>query len=107
MESYYQLFTGKPGATERDWDDYAKALEKVAAGNATPCPSAKTLTEFRQMKDDYRNPLVHPHVVLSEADARMLFANGESLIMAMAQEIEEAKKGIQPTLISAARCPAS
>ena len=40
------------------------------------------------MKDDYRNPVAHPRVVLEEADARMLFANGESLIIAMAQDLQ-------------------
>jgi len=100
MESYYQLFSGKAGTTLRSWDDYAKALEKIAEGSPTPCPNAKTLTEFRQMKDDYRNPIVHPRVVLTEPDARMLFANGESLIIAMAQEIGEASIGVQPRLIA-------
>ena len=37
------------------------------------------------MKDDYRNPVMHPlRVTLTESDARMLFDNGESLIIAMA-----------------------
>ena len=42
------------------------------------------------MKDDYRNPIAHPRIVLTEPDARMLFANGESLIIAMAQELKAA-----------------
>jgi hypothetical protein len=50
------------------------------------------------MRTDYRNPIMHPRVVLTEGDARMLFANGESLIIAMAQEIMTATKGIQPLL---------
>ncbi len=50
------------------------------------------------MKDDYRNPIMHPRQVLTETDARMLFANGESLIMAMAQEIAEAANVVQPPL---------
>jgi hypothetical protein len=40
------------------------------------------------MKDDYRNPVMHPRVTLTENDARMLFDNGESLIIAMAEEIK-------------------
>ena len=36
------------------------------------------------MKDDYRNPIMHPRVVLTESDARMLFNNGEmSLTIAL------------------------
>ncbi|MDP2355494.1 MAG: hypothetical protein Q8M31_05475 [Beijerinckiaceae bacterium] len=98
LESYYQLFSGKPGETLHGWKAYIDALEKIAASNPTPCPLKKTLTELDQMREDYRNPIVHPRVVLSESDARMLFANGESLIIAMAQELAEAAKGIQTTL---------
>jgi hypothetical protein len=72
-------------------------LEKIASSDPTPCPLKKTLIELDQMREDYRNPIVHPRVVLSESDARMLFANGESLIIAMAQELAEAAKGVQPT----------
>lgn len=98
LEVYYQLFSGKPGATLHGWKDYISALEKIAEKEPTPCPSKKTLTELDQMREDYRNPIVHPRVVLTEGDARMLFANGESLIIAMAQEIAEAAKGVQQPL---------
>lgn len=98
LEVYYQLFSGKPGETLNGWKDYIIALEKLAAKKPTPCPSKKTLAELDQMREDYRNPIVHPRVVLTESDARMLFANGESLIIAMAQEIAEAAKGVQQPL---------
>ncbi|MBN8973933.1 MAG: HEPN domain-containing protein [Rhizobiales bacterium] len=98
LESYYGLFSGKPGETLHSWYDYIKALKEIAAKEPTPCPLAKTLVELDQMREDYRNPIVHPRVVLSEGDARMLFANGESLIIAMAQEIALAATGIQPAL---------
>ena len=100
VEAYYQFFSGNAGETLNSWNDYVKALEKIAAGNPTPCPAAKTLAELKQMKDDYRNPIMHPRVMLTEADARMLFDNGESLIIAMADEIRAAKQqgGIQTSL---------
>jgi len=98
LEAYYQRFTGKTG-TLNGWQDYIDALEKVRKSNATPAPQAKTLAELKQMKEDYRNPLAHPRIVLNEADARMLFANGESLIIAMAQELTAAAQtGVQPPL---------
>lgn len=84
LEVYYQRMTGKTG-TENGWYDYIKALESVTGPQ---CPSSKTLAALRQMKDDYRNPLMHPRVVLDESEARILFANGESLIMGMASEIK-------------------
>lgn len=43
-------------------------------------------------------PSPHPRVVPTEADAGMLFANGETLIIAMAQDIKEAQAGVQPAL---------
>jgi hypothetical protein len=98
LEAYYQLFSGKPGETLHGWKSYIDALGKIADGSPTPCPLRKTLVELDQMREDYRNPIVHPRVVLSEGDARMLFANGESLIIAMAQELSEAAKGGQPNL---------
>lgn len=75
----------------------------MAQQSQTPPPSEKTRAELKRMKDDYRNPVAHPRVTLEESDARMLFANGESLIIAMAQELKAASQsGIQPVLIPAA-----
>ncbi len=98
IEAYYQFFASKPGVTQHGWYDYAKELQAIRDSGTTPAPSEKTLAEILQMKDDYRNPLMHPRVVLTESDSRMLFANGESLIIAMAQEITDAKQAGQPTL---------
>ena len=100
LEAYYQLFSGRPGKTLNTWHDYTTALEKIAEKNPTPAPDPKTLKELDQMRTDYRNPIMHPRVVLTEPDARMLFANGESLIIAMAQEIARAKErgGVQLAL---------
>jgi hypothetical protein len=97
IESYYQTAYGfspdAKKATLHSWGEYIKALE--AARTARPAkaslvPSEKVIAEIQQMKDDYRNPIAHPRIVLSEADARMLFSNGESLIIAMAQEMKTA-----------------
>lgn len=71
----------------------------MSKSGADPAPAEKTLAELRQMKDDYRNPVVHPRVTLTENDARMLFNNGESLIIAMAEEIKTIRAGgVQPSL---------
>ncbi len=99
LEVYYQLYTGKSG-TLHGWNDYIVALEKARGKGISPAPADKTLAELKQMKDDYRNPLVHPRVTLTESDARMLFNNGESLIIAMAEEIGAIrnKGGVQGAL---------
>ena len=82
LEVYYQLYTAKSG-TLNGWNDYIQALEAVVTSGANPAPVAKTIAELKQMKDDYRNPVMHPRVTLTENDARMLFDNGESLIIAI------------------------
>jgi hypothetical protein len=59
IETYYQTFSGKPGATLKSWNEYAVELDKIATGAApgiATLPSQKTLVEFRQMKDDGRVP---------------------------------------------------
>ena len=75
--------------------EYIAKLDKIFSSGSSPAPSEKTLAELKQMKDDYRNPIAHPRVTLSESDARMLFNNGESLIIAMAQDIRSAQSGVQ------------
>lgn len=90
LEDYYKAATGKSKSLN-GWSDYIKALEAVAEKPTDKLvPSGKVISELKRMKDDYRNPIVHPRVVLEESDARMLFANGESLIIAMASEIKQA-----------------
>lgn len=97
MEAYYQLFAGKTG-TLNSWYDYHKALRDLDDTAPYGKPSPKTLAELDQMRTDYPNPIAHPRVVLTEADARMLYANGESVIIAMAQEIAAAKADGQQKL---------
>jgi hypothetical protein len=106
LETYYQLFAGKLGKTLKNWNDYIVALEKLSS--ATPAPSLRTIAELKQMKDDFRNPVVHPRVSLDDVDARMLFSNGEALILAMSSEIKNVKDGqggVQPPLLAAAEAP--
>lgn len=95
LEAYYQLFSGKPGTLKKSWSDYIKALQALDETAPHGAPSAKTLAELDQMRTDYRNPIAHPRVVLSESDARMLYANGESVIIAMAQEIRDAQQAVR------------
>jgi hypothetical protein len=99
LEVYYQLYTGNDG-TLNGWHEYLKMLDAVIKSGATPSPNKKTLAELWQMKDDFRNPVMHPRVTLTENDARMLFNNGESVIIAMAEEIRKVREagGVQGVL---------
>jgi hypothetical protein len=102
LEAYYQLFSGKRGKELPSWHEYIQALEQLSSSRGAIKPSAKTVAELQQMKNDYRNPIAHPRVVLTEPEARILFDNGESLIIAMAQEIGAFKEteSARPTLLS-------
>ena len=99
LEAYFQTYNGKPDPRKKQWGEYLAALDKIAESGVMPSPDPKTMGELKQMKDDWRNPLMHPRVVLGEADARSVFNNGETLIMLMVQEIARAvESGVQPSL---------
>jgi hypothetical protein len=96
LEAYHHRFCAKTDDKNRQWGEYLSDLEKV---KTIPAPDPKSLGELRQLKDDWRNPLMHPRVVLEEADARAVFNNGETLIMMMTQElVATAAAGVQPPL---------
>jgi len=89
LEVYSSTFGLLP-RERRTWGQYISELRLVQKSSGGP--DEKTLCELEQMKDDWRNPLMHPRVVLAEAEGRMLFANGESLIIAMTSEIYESRR---------------
>lgn len=96
LEAYFHHFNGGPDAKLKQWGEYLAALEKVVAKGADPMPDRKTMGELKQLKDDWRNPLMHPRVVLGEPDARAVFNNGETLVMMMAQELAKAAQSDAP-----------
>ncbi|MGF1625718.1 MAG: hypothetical protein ACFCVH_12620 [Alphaproteobacteria bacterium] len=105
LEKYYQTFSRKSDQTLTGWQAYVNALNKIAEAidDSSPAPSKRVRAELLQMKDDYRNPLMHPRVNLNEADARIIFDNGESLIIAMASEMKalsESSSGTQSDLFA-------
>ncbi len=92
LEKYHAEFcpAGKKGLLL--WKDYIEDFKSCLAGQTQSSPSSRVIVAIEQMKDDYRNPLMHPRVVLNELDARMLLANGESLIICMVQEMQIFKR---------------
>lgn len=99
LEAYYQYFSGKFAVAFMGWKAYTDALQKIADENPHRRPSRKTLAAIDQMRDDHRNPIFNARSELTEDDARMMFANGESLIIAIAQELRDAEKnGVQAGL---------
>lgn len=93
LELYWQTFTAKNG-TRNGWQDYIDDLQKLIDKKANPAPEQRTVKQLEVVKTYDRNPVIHPRdAVLEELDARILFSSGESVVLAMAQEIREAKKG--------------
>ena len=85
LEDYYGMVSGKPGATQRGWHDYAEELEKLSDGDDKEAPSKRVIRSIRQIKDLDRNPIMHPRAVLSESDAMILFMVATSAISQMAK----------------------
>lgn len=88
LEKYYQVLTGNPDKTLNGWHDYLTELKKPPV-DGKPAAEEKTIAAIQRMKDDYRNPVAHPRVVLTDPDARLLFDMGESVIIGMAQGLKE------------------
>ncbi|MBV9076658.1 MAG: hypothetical protein JO048_04140 [Methylobacteriaceae bacterium] len=96
VEAYYKAFVGCRPPSGSSWGDLIADLEKVSQN---PVPQAKTLAILRQIKDDWRNPVVHPRVTLTLTDAEVLFALGASVMMSVAQELKAlSASGVQPSL---------
>jgi len=83
LEIYYQKFCEKDG-TLKSMHEYITQLEKL---DREPRPDKKVLAELSYFKTDWRNPLMHPRVVLNDIDSKMLFAKGEVIIMGIALDI--------------------
>lgn len=90
LEDYYGMVSGKPGATQRGWHDYAEALDKLSDGDDKEAPSKRVIRSVRQIKDLDRNRIMHPRAVLEEADAMILFMVATSAIAQMAMCLRDA-----------------
>jgi hypothetical protein len=87
IRAYYTLIVGTmPGVKMRSWGTYHKNLSKC--GNA----SKKVLGWLDHIKDEYRNPVLHPEEPVSP-DAALVFINAcSSLIIMMVSEMVKLKK---------------
>ena len=80
MALFYTHVTGREIAKRhRNWGLYLKRLEKE------PRADAKIRGALEHIKENYRNPITHPEVTLSEGEAIMLFALSLSVIELMAE----------------------
>lgn len=82
VRKYLETVAGKPvPAKTRNWGAYIKLLNKAGA--------RVSITGILQhIKDTYRNPILHPEVLLTPDDAPVLFGLCVSAIIVMANEIK-------------------
>jgi hypothetical protein len=73
----------------KNWGQYLDALEKRATGEALPKPSSEAIALIRQIKDIYRNPVIHPNRVLSSDEAMALFHSTLAAIGRIAAELSK------------------
>jgi hypothetical protein len=89
MRRYYRTTVGvEPKLKFRNWGAYVKNLRN--------CPRAdqKIVNFLDQIRDNYRNPILHPEQNLTADDAQILFGVCVSVISMMALAIQEiTKKG--------------
>ena len=80
MALFYTHITGREIAKRhRNWGLYLKRLEKH------PGADAKIRGALEHIKENYRNPITHPEVTLTEGEALMVFALSLSVIELMAE----------------------
>jgi hypothetical protein len=81
IKAYYEKLTGGPWPHDkRDWGIY---IREIAAAGAP----AKITSALTQMKDNYRNPLMHPQDNLNREEALGLFGVVVSLVTLILQEM--------------------
>jgi hypothetical protein len=83
MAEYFNLVTGKPMPTRmRNWGIYLKALEKH------PDSSAKVVAFLDHLRENYRNPILHPDVLVTEDEAEAFLGAAVSGIRMLVLEIQ-------------------
>lgn len=91
IRKYYKAVTGaEPKAKFRNWGAYIKRLREHKAD-----PSI--VNHLEHVRENYRNPVLHPEVNLSPEEALVLFGVCVSAIFLMAKEIRAlAEKSVAP-----------
>jgi hypothetical protein len=81
IREYYRAVVGTvPKVKARNWGSYIRFLKEKGA-------DAKIITVLEQVKDTYRNPIVHPEDVLEMEDAIILFGMAQGVIISMMKDI--------------------
>lgn len=82
IRKYYESVVGTtPAKKSRNWGSYIKGLKSKNA-------SAKVTGYLDHIREQYRNPVLHPEITLSADDAQVLFGVCISAILMMASEMK-------------------
>lgn len=83
MAVYFELVIGKPMPTRmRNWGIYLKKL------GDHPDHSPRVITFIDHIRENYRNPILHPDVVMAEDEAEALLGASASAIRMLVLEIQ-------------------
>jgi hypothetical protein len=83
MALYYARVVGKPMPTRmRNWGIYIQALRK------SPGADAKIVGFLDHIRENYRNPITHPEIVLTSDEAEILLSVGVGAIRQMILEMQ-------------------
>jgi hypothetical protein len=68
---YVQIFSGRNfSSLNTNWGSYVAHLKSVLKGAARRKPKVQNVDLIRQLKNNYRNPVMHADMVLTEEEAR-------------------------------------
>lgn len=93
MHQYYiAVCKPKPKKKLENWGAYIAKLHKINQPNVKFPDVAKVVAMLQQLKDQDRNLIMHPEVVLTSDEAFTLFETAQSIIMSMATRLPKAKQ---------------
>lgn len=101
IREYYRVVVGTvPKVKARNWGSYIKFLKAKGA-------DGKIITVLEQIKNTYRNPIVHPEDVLEIEDAIILFGMAQGVIVSMVKDIVARKAAAGKAKLTAVPATAS
>lgn len=71
----------------RNWGAFIEKFEKIVESDAAKKPSEEAVALLRQLKDIYRNPVIHPERVLNSSEASTLFHGTVAALNRVASEL--------------------
>jgi hypothetical protein len=75
-----------------NWGHYIASLERISASDARPKPSHEAIALLRQIKDIYRNPVIHPERILNSVEASTIFHSTIAAVSRVVSEFKEEEK---------------